>query len=1030
MKSVLTYIISFLLGSLLTVSTVSANHVWGAEMTYICLGSSKFEVTVKAYRDCGSGGLWNNPITITNVTTGSAFTKTIKQISIRDITKVCSTQVSKCFGGTSPFGIEEFVFRDTIDLSAFTSWCKYRISWEQGARSTSITTGMGGQNLFIEALLDKCVSPCNSSPKYTIPPNPILCVDKDFCYNYGIIDTLDGDSIAFSLEDPLKSAGSPCSYVSGYNKNKPLAFLGFPNYNASLPAGFHIDALSGEICFRPNTVQIGVVVVKATEWRRINGVMVNIGETRRDMQYNITYCSNSNKNPGISGLSTNFACAGSQNCFDILSNDFNLTDSVRLSWNKGIPAATFTPYFASGSRMQKATFCWTPGDSDVRTQSYNFTVVAKDNYCPQPGVMSVGIKLFVLPKQKGTDRMIASTTCGEVTFDAVPIDTGSAVYIWTIKDSTTVLHIDTSQNFLHRFAMAGRYYAELTVVRTGFCNLKYRDTFDVDPFLSVALPADTTVCRGSVLQVNPSVSAGGLPYRYQWSSSPADTFSLLNTTVNSSVSYFLTVTDSGNCVARDTIILTARVPFTNAGTDKTICLPAGISVLSGIPSGGSWSGTGITGNNFDPAAAGTGVHKLVYVFVDSTGCSGSDTVSMGVFSRPAVSAGSDTSVCNNVVLVLKGSPVGGSWSGMGILGTLFRPSTLNPGIYQLTYAYTNAAGCSANDTMSVNVLPLPSVNAGADTTLCEDGLSFLLSGNPAGGTWSGPGTSGNTFVPAGLAAKQTITYIYTDNNGCSNTDERDVTVNPVPVVNAGIDRNLCLDGGGFLLGGVPASGIWSGTSVAGGVFYPAIAGKGVHRAVLTATNPGGCSAKDSIIISVVKPVADFSAAPLIGNGPLTVGFTDLSASPFKKLEWNFGDPSSPSNISNQSAPVHVYTQKGLYTVTLITLDTSISGCNDTLSKVNYVEVTDWGIGLSEADDLHGIKAFPNPAAKSFDVFVNAGGGIYTLSMHDINGKKVREINGVKTGTLHIDCGGLDAGMYFLQLTGSRGEYFKSKVVLE
>jgi PKD repeat protein len=1026
------YLLSYFLCCFFMISTAFADHMMGGDLAYKCLGNGKYLVTLKAYRDCNGISLANSPIVVVPIgSSGASMTKALALISITDITVLCSpSQVSKCAGGTYPYGIEEHVFRDTLDLSAYTG-CKFRISWEQSARSGSITTGMANQNFYIEAMLDKCLSSCNNSPQFTSPPNPILCVGMDYCFDHGMIEP-DGDSVSYSLTDAMQYAGSPCTYASGYNKDRPLLFLGAPNANVSLPGGFHLDAVSAELCFRPTKVEKGVVVVKATEWRNINGVMTNIGETRRDVMYIVSACSNTNKPPVINSPLVYDACAGSQLCFLINANDFNAIDTVRLRWNNGIPGATFTPFFPSGSRKQRATFCWTPGDSDVRSQPYNFTANAKDNFCPQPAIDNKVFSINVLPRQKGAVRIMNNMGCGKVAFDAVTIDTGSAVYKWTIKNSTAVVVYDDSlQNFSHSFSKAGRYYVALEVVRPGFCNTKYQDTLDVDPFLSVALPSDTSLCRGSSLQISSAVSSGTLPYRYQWSSSIADTFNVLNLSVNSSASYLLTVTDSVNCTVTDTIVVTARFPFTDAGPDKFVCELGGLQSLSGSPAAGSWSGTGVSGNNFNPSTAGTGFHPLIYLFTDSTGCSNRDTMTMIVFPTPVVSAGADTSVCNNGILLLSGSPANGSWSGPGVTGIMFDPYALNAGMHQLAYEYTDAMGCSAKDSMLVNVKPLPAVNAGPDTTLCEDGKSFLLYGTPAGGNWSGPGISGNLFDPAGFSGAKIITYTFTDNNNCTDTDNREVLVNSLPLVNAGSDRTVCLDGVNISLGGSPVTGVWSGPGIAAGIFNPSTAGRGVHKALLKATNANGCSAYDSIIISVVKPVADFSATPLIGNGPLTVGFTDLSSSSFKKLEWNFGDPSSILNISNQSAPVHVYTLKGFYTVTLITLDTSIAGCNDTLSKVNYVEVTDWGIGLSEPADLYGIKAFPNPATKSFDLWVNLPEGAEcTLNMFDIGGKKVSQIREVKKGTLHINCEGLNAGMYFLEVNVTNGDIYRSKIVLE
>jgi len=71
-------------------------------------------------------------------------------------------------------------------------------------------------------------------------------------------------------------------------------------------------------------------------------------------------------------------------------------------------------------------------------------------------------------------------------------------------------------------------------------------------------------------------------------------------------------------------------------------------------------------------------------------------------------------------------------------------------------------------TLSVNQLPQPSILTPAE--VCLEDRSIQLQATPAGGAFSGPGVTGNNWnieVPA--AGNQTISYTYTDGNGCSAT---------------------------------------------------------------------------------------------------------------------------------------------------------------------------------------------------------------------------------------------------------------------
>ena len=78
---------------------------------------------------------------------------------------------------------------------------------------------------------------------------------------------------------------------------------------------------------------------------------------------------------------------------------------------------------------------------------------------------------------------------------------------------------------------------------------------------------------------------------------------------------------------------------------------------------------------------------------------------------------------------------------------------------------------------TINPNPVVSFT-GLATQYVNTDAPVTLSGNPAGGTFSGPGVSGNTFNPAtaGVGGPYAIIYTYTDNNGCSGADTLEVSV--------------------------------------------------------------------------------------------------------------------------------------------------------------------------------------------------------------------------------------------------------------
>lgn len=334
-----------------------------------------------------------------------------------------------------------------------------------------------------------------------------------------------------------------------------------------------------------------------------------------------------------------------------------------------------------------------------------------------------------------------------------------------------------------------------------------------------------------------------------------------------------TYTNSGTgCTNSATVTITVvPLPVVNAGNGLTLCNQAGTVTLTGYsPSGGTWSGTGVTsGGVFSPTTAGVGTVTLTYTFTNSNGCVNSDTINVNVINPTPAAAGPDDTLClNNPAITLTGfSPSGGTWSGPGITNAsgVFNPSVAGAGVHTLVYTFGTGT-CLTTDTLKMTVNALPVVSAGSNQAVCIDVPAFSVTGfTPAGGTWSGTGvTAGGTFDPAAAGTgPHTLTYTYTDPaTGCSNSATKTITVNPLPLVNAGTGSTVCNQAVTVTLTGyTPTGGTWAGAGVtSGGVFDPSVAGNGTHILTYTFTNANGCANSDTIQMTVI-PAATAQAGP-------------------------------------------------------------------------------------------------------------------------------------------------------------------------
>lgn len=325
-------------------------------------------------------------------------------------------------------------------------------------------------------------------------------------------------------------------------------------------------------------------------------------------------------------------------------------------------------------------------------------------------------------------------------------------------------------------------------------------------------------------------------------------------------------TDANNCTYTDTqqtIVYTSpSASFTGLNTEY--CADANIVTLTGQPLGGTFYGTGISGNNFDPQIAGIGNHNIIYEFIDVNQCNDIDTQNVTIHPLPIVSfLGLAPEYCINYPNAsLTGTPPGGVFSGNGIVSNNFSPAVAAQGTYNIIYSYIDSNQCFAADTQIVVVHPLTPVSfSGLDVAYCEDAPSVIMTGIPAGGAFAGSGVNANSFSPSlAGAGTHALTYSYTDSNNCFNADTQTVIINPLPVVNfSGLNSAYCVDAGVIILNGNSPGGVFSGSGIAGSSFIPAVAGAGSHTITYSYTDTNNCFNADSQLTIVRDlPVVSFT----------------------------------------------------------------------------------------------------------------------------------------------------------------------------
>ncbi|NVO19855.1 MAG: T9SS type A sorting domain-containing protein [Bacteroidetes bacterium] len=489
----------------------------------------------------------------------------------------------------------------------------------------------------------------------------------------------------------------------------------------------------------------------------------------------------------------------------------------------------------------------------------------------------------------------------------------------------------------------GPYTITYSYTAVAGCSNSSSQTVTVNDLPSVSftgLSASYCVNAGAVTLTG--IPAGG---SFSGNGISGNSFNPATAGVGGPYSITYTYTDGNSCLnsSSQTVTVNALPAVSFTGLAASYCVNAGAASLTGIPAGGTFSGTGITGNSFNPLTAGIGgPYTIAYSYTDGNSCLNSSSQVVSVNALPVVSfSGLAASYCINAgVVTLTGTPSGGTFSGSGITGNSFNPATAGVGgPYSITYSYTNGNSClnSSIQTTAVNALPIVSFT-GLSASYCANAAAVTLTGSPAGGTFSGPGISGNSFNPstAGAGGPYTITYTYMDGNSCLNSSTHNVTVNPLPVVSfTGLAASYCVYANSVTLTGSPAGGTFSGPGISGNLFNPAAAGVGgPYSITYSFTNGNGCSSSSSIAVTV-KPTPNAIATPASQISCSGTPITSIVLSgvvPGTIYNWTRNNTSAVTgiNASGSGNISGVLTNTTINPVTVtFTITPSANGCTNT-----------------------------------------------------------------------------------------------------
>ena len=379
---------------------------------------------------------------------------------------------------------------------------------------------------------------------------------------------------------------------------------------------------------------------------------------------------------------------------------------------------------------------------------------------------------------------------------------------------------------------------------------------------------------------------------------------------------FYEYTDSNGCVNNDSLTIEVIPPtFANAGPDIAVCNIDTVIILdSYTPLEGNWTGDFISNSapySLDISDIDPGLYSFFYDYGEGT-CFTQDAMILEVYERPNVYWDGPETLCLYESGIFELTIEGGTgpyfieWlSDVDLIvndGYTIVNSWDAVGTHELELFVTDFNGCSNYLSFEIDVIDLPVVDAGPDTTFCyqtnytgqlegfspglnEDGTGSFYGLGDAEAAVSEDGIFDPAFSGVGIFE---VVYSFTSNEtGCTNTDTLTIMVNDPIVADAGLDTVVCFNAPMLQLEGYyPTIGVlWSGTNAISsnalmdsqaGLINPQLLPPGDYTYLLE-TGSGTCYSFDFVTVTVDPlPVLELSGNDVFCVNDGIVPLTDFT----------------------------------------------------------------------------------------------------------------------------------------------------------
>ncbi len=800
------------------------------------------------------------------------------QITESPITKTENTQI--CVGnevvlnaGIAPLDVVELAvysyanIEDSISFSVPIDSLRWSGENIQSATSSSIsvTTEIDGTYNYLLKVYDSFGCLHETTSILTINPNPTvnLGVDTSVC---------SGGSLLFDAGD------SQASYLWSDNSDNQT-------FTASQEGDIWAKVTNLFGCFDIDTVSFTVLEYPQISLREDTIICENseltlwVDTVYVSYLWNIpdstdnTLTINQNGTYSIEVIDSGNHCVGrdSVNIYTYENPTFNLGNDTTTCSNNPFTITANGDY----------TFLWNDGSSSnqitVNTTGSYWTIATNSVNCQNADTIEV-----IVQEAPEINLGIDTAICfgDTIVFDA---GTGYDNYFWNVTGQTAqTLRADT----------AGVYFVDASITGS-LCHAYDTISLSVNQLPFVTLGEDTALCQNDTVIFD----AGEGFVSYAWNVDGENTQILRTDTAGT---FNITVSDENNCIGRDTVVF-SLYPLPIAGLEETDSICEGTNLTLD-------AGTGYTNylwsNDSTVQSIVVNISGLYWIeLTDAHNCIGRDSISITVLPVAAeLSLGVDTTICEQSTVTFN--------AGLGFDTYLWnlQDSTLQTMTVAEAGTYwvevSNECGTD-RDSIVLSVAPLPVIELGSDTTLCEGDIITLDAGNSfTAYLWSDLTTNQTLQV----SENGTYSVVVESAANCENQDFINIIFSPLPWVNIGHDFALCEGDSSILDAGLGfVSYQWSQ-----GDTVQSIQIKTPDTYIVNISDGNLCLGSDTINVShSPSPVFDSIYNP--DDGQLVIGVENYSGtSPYQyRISDTFG------TSTEQYTAAFFNLEPGTYTVEVI-----------------------------------------------------------------------------------------------------------------